>query len=193
MVKPIIDIFPDVPHIYQKLLQQSLIEGRTKPCITDLPGACYKSTNKDNYNDVTFEKAIVCNKPTGINSGSHRILIHGTYKGERYVMSVEEKESFFCSPRGDIIRISSYSEAGAKTLEAGKERLPIELLSSFIFISTGHSATYPEYVCKNTMLRKALSGTTYFPRFLIRIDNPYAIEARGCRLTKEASSCFLIF
>lgn len=47
------------------------------------------------YNGIAVEMLMLCPRPHFFNSGSHRIMMMLWYKGERYVIAVEEKANLF--------------------------------------------------------------------------------------------------
>lgn len=117
----------------------------------------------------------VCPPPFGFSSGSHKVVIHGTWRSTDFTAAIEERETFTCGNDGEIIRIGSDESSNAV------REYPMEFLGFIVRAIAGVELFLP------TRNR----GTEYLKKLSFSFVSPASILEEGCELSEEAQGCFL--
>ncbi len=117
-----------------------------------------------------------CMMPSEHCSGSHRVLIQGFFRGEAFVMAMEEIEDDGCGYMADSVQIAMASGICLQD--------PMELLEEVFPAVTGVEL----FLDNRDRLR---DGTPGADNIHFSFTTMETIFEQGCTLSPEASRCFL--
>jgi len=157
----------DIPHLIDFAMR---VKQEPDPIVceersNDSP---YQSRIINSYID-TFTR---CSEPSGLCSGSHRIVFQGLFRGTPFVASVEEIEDIWCGYEGELIRIGTTSCIDE-----------IEFLKFLVRSTAGVELYLP------TQDR----GENYLEKLHFEYVSRESILSQECRLSDIAKRCLLYF
>lgn len=153
--------------------------------------------NYENENDVMkLNRMVICGKTLKKNSGSHRTNFLGRYFGGEFYVSVLEKESLGCLPRGEIVYISAVDKSAQEQLKEWQqsgcvEEKVLNVLSAFIYSAVGCWPEFPENITETICTSHGCRGLNLSRFEIVVVDDHSKLQGQGCDLTEEASDCLV--
>lgn len=181
----------DIPHQLEQILKPTPTANMTMIQIGESGAAGSRTEYISSGPTPGLEKLVVCGKPISWNSGPHRIVFEGYYNGSRFVMSVEEKESLGCLPRGDLIFVAAADVRGKEMLQGNGRDFVIDILSAFIYAATSVHPLFPENIFDTICTSRDCKDIQYERLEIHYVANPESITNQSCELSKQARGCIL--
>jgi len=176
----------DIPHGVEKLLDVYSSNNRQESCYLDETATCYNPYKSEK--NVQLTQVAACPGPLPINSGSHKTIFDLNYRGERFVIAVEERESFGCAFEGENIFIGAETLNG-RTLARSKS-FATNLVEHAIYLATG---TRPLIEETRTLLsydtRPGMDKPIEVSRYDIEVTSADTVLDQGCELSSNSKGC----
>lgn len=188
----------DLPHDIQRMLalfagtHLELASGEER---RDGISAVYAFGASAEYDGFVLEGATVCSPPLWFevnghrftpNSGAHRVLLRGRYRGEPMLLAIEEREDRGCEYQGEILHV------GVRSTREGQDDPGIlaALIRGAIAAATGNVVDIP--ITRQVAAVNARGRERGMRDRFEVVVRPYEeLEAEACSLTPAAKSCLL--
>jgi len=141
----------------------------------------YTFNKASSLGDIYVEAAKVYKPDFSFQSGSHKVLFWAVYKGEKFVLSIEEIEFPYidCAWIGERVEVAAETDAGYRLLNLGGEDALLDIVKGAFYYTTG------VYLYSRQPAR-------FFERFTYYVHrDPESILAKGKWLSAEADACWV--
>lgn len=196
----------DIPHSFEAWLQERASAFKTADCPVTGAAACYQFQDTCvSSSNLELHHITVCDVPLHFtvfgrswtpNSGSHRIVADIHYRGEPFVIVMEEEENIQCGFEANLIYIGAMTAAGREM--ADEKSFTFNLVTQIILTATGilpeieGTRLVPEFDFRAMKTEREPPRLRKVDSFKFSLVDGDALSRQGCTLSAAARHCFLL-